>query len=195
MPSSRRDTKARILSAAYRLIYREGFARVSLDAIAAETGVTKRTLYYHFDSKDALVAAMLEDQRRHVQRQIARWGTFDAQHPADVIGGLFAELDRWVAGPDWLGSGFTRLTMELADLPGHPARRAAKMHKQEVETWLAQALEAAGAHRPQELARQVQLLFEGAMALTLIHGDRTYLTSAASAANRLAAADESAPGG
>ncbi len=63
MPRSSESTRERILAAAYGLLYQEGFSRVSLDAIAAASGLTKKTLYYHFDSKDALVAAVLESQR------------------------------------------------------------------------------------------------------------------------------------
>ena len=48
-----------ILTSAYRLFHRHGFNRVSMDEIAAAAGVTKRTLYYHFRSKDSLLAAVL----------------------------------------------------------------------------------------------------------------------------------------
>ena len=57
-----KDTKRRIIDAAYELFYKDGFARAGVDAIAERAGVTKRTLYQHFDSKDALVAAVLDIQ-------------------------------------------------------------------------------------------------------------------------------------
>jgi AcrR family transcriptional regulator len=53
------ETRRLILENAYQLFYRHGFARVAVDAIAARAGVTKRTLYYHFRSKDDLLAAVL----------------------------------------------------------------------------------------------------------------------------------------
>ncbi|TMJ24875.1 MAG: helix-turn-helix transcriptional regulator, partial [Alphaproteobacteria bacterium] len=52
MPRSGEPTRRRILDAAYKLFRRKGFTRVSMDDIAAATGVTKRTLYHHFTSKD-----------------------------------------------------------------------------------------------------------------------------------------------
>ena len=55
-------TRQRILQAAYKSFYRVGFYRSSVDAIALAAKVTKKTLYYHFPSKDALVAAVLEDR-------------------------------------------------------------------------------------------------------------------------------------
>ena len=61
MDADRKDTKGRILSAAYRLFYKQGFSRVSVDAIADLAGVTKRTIYYHFDSKDEIVTSYNHD--------------------------------------------------------------------------------------------------------------------------------------
>jgi len=56
VPRSGQATRQRILDAAYEFFRRSGFTRVSMDEIAAATVVTKRTLYYHFESKDALLA-------------------------------------------------------------------------------------------------------------------------------------------
>ena len=50
-------TRKRIIEAASKLFYGEGIRAVSVDAVAEKAGVTKRTLYYHFESKDELVAA------------------------------------------------------------------------------------------------------------------------------------------
>ena len=179
-------TKNRILSAAYGLLYREGFARVSVDAMAEAAGVTKRTLYYHFESKDALVAAVLDHQHIHTLARIRGWGKRSAESPAEFLTGLFEQLEIWASEPRWLGSGFTRLTMELADLPGHPARHAAHQHKIAVENWLAGELERLGVRPPEELACQVMLLVEGCLSLILIHGDTSYVAAASRAAKRLA---------
>lgn len=118
-------TKDRILRAAYSLLYREGFPRVSMDTIAAEAALTERTLYYHFDSKDALVAAVLDRQHVHAFARIQKWGGRSARSPREFLAELFRELEAWASEPNWLGSGFTRLTMELSNMPGHPARNAA----------------------------------------------------------------------
>ena len=62
MPRSSASTRQTILDAAYGLFRRKGFTRVSMDEIAARASVTKRTLYYHFASKDRLLAEVLEAQ-------------------------------------------------------------------------------------------------------------------------------------
>jgi len=60
-------TRETIIQAADDLFYGEGIRAASMDAIAERAGVTKRTLYYHFRSKDDLIAAYLRRTgRTHV---------------------------------------------------------------------------------------------------------------------------------
>ena len=75
--------------------------------------------------------------------------------------------------------------MELADLPGHPARAAARRHKGLIETQLAGMLAKSKIGKPAETAREIVLLLEGATNLILIHGDRGYAEAAARAAKAL----------
>jgi len=53
-------TRRRLLGAAERIVLQEGAKRLTLDAVAREAGVSKGGLLYHFPSKDALVAEMVE---------------------------------------------------------------------------------------------------------------------------------------
>src|ERR1700745_367068 len=54
-------TRERLLQAGFREIYRSGFQSASIDAILAATNVTKGALYYHFESKEALGYAIIEE--------------------------------------------------------------------------------------------------------------------------------------
>lgn len=54
-------TRERILQAAFREVYISGFQSASVDTILAATGVTKGALYYHFESKEALGYAIVEE--------------------------------------------------------------------------------------------------------------------------------------
>ena len=114
----RRQTRQRILDAAYELFYRRGYSRVGVDAVAARAGITKRTLYNHFDSKDALLAAVLERQHAMALERIAHWAQRLPRGRGAMLDRLFGDLAGWAAEPRWSGAGFTRLVMELADLPG-----------------------------------------------------------------------------
>jgi AcrR family transcriptional regulator len=178
-------TKNRILAAAYELFYRRGFVRVALEEIADKAGVTKRTLYYHFRSKDDLLAAALEQHSKLALARIRTWYTTLPDDPMAAIDMLFAELARWAADPQFEGGGYTRLVMELADLPGHPARAVARRHKATIENWLKDELSRRNVSDPSECARKIALLFEGAMVLSLVHGDPTYAGTAADMARRV----------
>lgn len=186
---SSQETRARILTSAYKLFYKEGFARVSVDSIADAAEVTKRTLYYHFKSKDALVADVLSYQHEFALSRIQEWGGTRALTPRAFVAGIFRRLSEWVAKPRWLGSGYTRLTMELADLPGHPARAVASSHKKSVEDWMTSRLKELGQKRSATKAKQIVILLEGAVTLTLIHGGTEYVASAAKAADELMKSD------
>lgn len=185
MPKSGVETRRRIVEAAYEMFYRDGFGRVGVDAIAEKAGITKRTLYYHFDSKDTLLAAVLEHQHDLAIQRIVRWSGDVAGTPAEMLDALFEALGAWAARPKWAGSGFTRLAMELAGLPGHPARRVARNHKAAVEAMLAGRLSDQGLEPAAEVARQIMLLLEGCQTMVLITGDLSYVGTAAAAARRL----------
>jgi len=156
-----------------------------MDEIAVAAAVTKRTLYYHFESKDQLLAAVLKAQHAMALAAFRTFGDRLSGSPEAIIDELFRELAVWSDRPRWAGSGFTRLVIELADLPGHPARTIARRHKAVLEAQFAERLEQAGVKQAKERAREVWLLSEGAISLILIHGDRKYAAAAAAAAKRL----------
>jgi AcrR family transcriptional regulator len=189
MRRSAAATRAKILESAYALFFERGYFRVGVEEIAAAAGITKRTLYSHFDSKDALVGAVLQEQHERAHATIERWAQSLSTASPAAIDRLFAELTAWAAKPRWAGAGFTRIAMELADLRGHPARVIARKHKQAVEDRLAQALGSP------EAAMELMLLLEGTMAMLIISGDRRYADAAAAAAKQLLAGAGREPDG
>jgi AcrR family transcriptional regulator len=193
MPRPAGQTREHILETAYELFYRKGFGRVGIDEIAAAAALTKRSLYYHFQSKDELLGAVLDRQHDLALTRIRKYEERYGGDPGEIVDVLFAELGRWSEKPGWTGPGFSRMAMELADLPGHPARRAARRHKAEVERWYVEMFSRAGLTSPVECARQVALLVEGAAALILIHGDRSYADVAGRAARLLVQSAAGAP--
>ena len=72
-------------------------------------------------------------------------------------------------------------------MPGHPAVRIGAAHKRKFEDWLARELGAAAVREPQILARQLQILLDGAFATTLINRDSDYILAAGDAAYILVA--------
>jgi hypothetical protein len=102
-----------------------------------------------------------------------------------MVRSLFTELAKWAAGPRWHGSGFTRVAMDLAGQPGHPARKIARRHKAAVEKLLAERLAACAVADARAASRQIMLLTEGCLSLILIHGDTSYADAGLEVALRL----------
>ena len=87
-------TRERIVAAAARLFYNEGIRAASVDAIAEKAGITKKTLYYHFRSKDELIAAYLASRDQPTLDLYARWFEATPGSAADKVQGLFTEQPR-----------------------------------------------------------------------------------------------------
>lgn len=195
MPRDGSLTRARIIDAASRLFYAGGVREVGVDAVAAKAGITKRTLYAHFRSKDDLVAAYLEGRDQPNLERLAAWYAAAAGGPSDKVRAIFAGLAQAARHPKWQGCGFLRTTAELASMPGHPAIRIGRAHKKRFEAWLGERLADAGIADPPALARQVVLLLDGAFATMLLHRDPAYAEAAGEAAATLVRQAEKPCGG
>ncbi|NDW04776.1 TetR/AcrR family transcriptional regulator [Jiella pacifica] len=178
-------TREKILDAANRLFYAEGVRAVSVDAVADGAGITKKTLYYHFRSKDDLIAAYLEARDQPNLALFARWYETAEGGPADRTAAIFQKLARNARHPEWKGCGFLRTVAELAAMPGHPAVAIGAAHKKKFEAWLSGRYAEAGLERPEALARSVALLMEGAFSAMLIHRDPSYAEAAGESARLL----------
>jgi AcrR family transcriptional regulator len=186
MVTPRTSTRDRIIAAASKLFYDEGVRSVSVDAVAEKAGVTKRTLYYHFSSKDELVAAYLDDRDLPNLILFKRWFDETEGDVGKKTQAIFDNLLRSAKSPRWKGCGFLRTSAELANLPGHPAVKVGMRHKKKVEAWLAEQFAADGSIRePPRLAQQIVLLMNGAFALAMLHRDPAYMESAGNAARTL----------
>src|SRR5438552_145381 len=73
MPATK--TRERLVNAAKQRFYRDGFRNVGIDAVLDDVGITKTAFYKHFESKDDLMVAVLQDVDRFLQqtfRQMVR---------------------------------------------------------------------------------------------------------------------------
>lgn len=185
MSDAPNPTRKRIIDAATKLFYAEGIGRVSMDAVAEKAGLTKRTLYYHFKSKDDLIAAYLDARDQPNLKQMAGWFETAEGGPDRKVEAIFSNLARVARHPKWKGCGFLRTAAELAAMPGHPAIKAGARHKANFETWLAHEMASRGLSEPQALAREIVLLMDGAFSTMLIHRNPDYAEAAGRAAATL----------
>ena len=155
------DVRARILDTASRLFYEQGVRAVGVDLVTAKAGVAKTSIYRHFRTKDALVAAFLE------REDAAFWASWDevaAHHADDPAGELRAHF-AWIAErlrrPNYRGCPQVNVAAEFADAD-HPARRIARDHKVELRRRFKAIAEGMDIASPDSLAAQLTLLANGA---------------------------------
>ncbi|MGI8648926.1 MAG: TetR/AcrR family transcriptional regulator [Rubrobacter sp.] len=151
----------RVLAAASRLFYAEGIRAVGVEAVASEAGVTKKTLYDNFGSKDALIAAYLRGRDERWRAWIMEVAEREGGSPEDRILATFDALGEWMEHENVRGCGFVNASVELAD-PGHPGRVVVREQKEWMHGYLAGLAKEAGVDDVDGLAERLMLLHEGA---------------------------------
>jgi AcrR family transcriptional regulator len=168
--------KDRILETADRLFYLQGIRAIGVDTIAAEIGISKRTLYNHFPSKDALISAYLE--RRFVQPRPSD------KPPAEQILATFDSLERRFARKDFRGCPFVNAVAELGT-EDQSVRKIAVAFKESRRLWFRDLLIRLGVADAEALATQLALLVDGSIAQDLVRNDPTMARAAKEAARVL----------
>lgn len=168
--------KERILETADRLFYLQGIRAIGVDTIAAEIGISKRTLYNHFPSKDALISAYLA--RRFVQPQPSD------KPPAEQILGTFDRLERGFASKGFRGCPFVNAVAELGT-EDQAVRKIAVAFKESRRLWFRDLLLQLGVTDAEGLATQLTLLVDGSIAQDLVRNDPSMARAAKEAARVL----------
>src|ERR1700761_1960695 len=168
--------KDRILETADRLFYLQGIRAIGVDTIAAEIGISKRTLYNHFPSKDALIAAYLE--RRFVTPRPSE------KPPAEQILGTFDALERRFSAKDFRGCPFVNAVAELG-AEDQSVRKIAIEFKESRRVWFRDLLVQLGVKEPDALATQLAVLVDGCIAQDLVRNDPAMARAAKEAAKVL----------
>jgi AcrR family transcriptional regulator len=173
-----RGARQRILDAAAELFYREGINATGVERLAAESSVSKRTLYQHFPSKTAVVEEYLRSLEDRVANPLGGADQTPRERLLAVFGGPTG-----LSGP-LRGCPFHNAAVEAAGtMPGvHDIVRAMKRSFIDGLTELAKQ---AGAADPQLLGNELGVLYEGAAALATSLDDPSPWAQARTAAETL----------
>ncbi len=176
--AAKQPMRERILATTERLFYSAGIRATGVDTIAAEIGISKRTLYNHFPSKDALIAAYLKRG-------------FYEQRPSDTppleqILRTFDRLEAGFAAKDFRGCRFVNAVAELGE-DDRAARKIAIEFKEGRRLWFRERLAAIGVKEADMLATQLAMLVDGAISMAMVRDDPSMARAAASAARMLLA--------
>ena len=155
------SARERLLAAADQLFYEEGVHTVGIDRLIEKAGVAKASLYSAFGSKEELVLAYLqgraEERARRITDRLARH-----EDARDRVLAIFDLLGERVAEPGFRGCAFVNASAEgpPGDSKVRRACRGSRGWLRGVFTDLAAEL---GAPDPEQLGRQLVLLYDGAM--------------------------------
>ena len=179
-PSTKPSMKERILETADRLFYLKGIRAIGVDTIAAEIGISKRTLYNHFPSKDALISAYLE--RRFVQHTPS--DRLSEKSPVEQILGTFDSLERRFSAKDFRGCPFVNAVAEMGS-GDKSVKRIAVAFKESRRLRFRDLLMQLGVRDAEALATQLVLLVDGSIAQDLVRDDPAMARAAKEAAKVL----------
>jgi len=182
-PDTSTDIQTRLLRATETLIYQGGIHATGMDAIVKASGVARKSVYKHYPTKDALVAAALQARdERWMQWFIA--ATTQAATPRARLLSVFDALQEWFASDGFHGCAFINAAGEIGDAE-HPIRKVSRLHKERLLSHVLSLVQAAGLPEPEETARHWLVLIDGAIAVALVTGDLSITHSAQRAAEAL----------
>ena len=177
-----RGARQRILDAAAELFYREGINATGVERLAAESSVSKRTLYQHFPSKTAVVEEYLRSIDQRVADSVLPSADAGDQTPRER---LLAVFDTPTArGEPLRGCPFHNAAVEAAGaMPG--VQEIVRTNKRSFIAGLIELAKQAGAADPRLLGNQLGVLYEGAAALATSLDDSSPWAQARTAAETL----------
>jgi AcrR family transcriptional regulator len=180
--TSKPSVRERLLAAADELFYSEGVQSVGIDRIVQKAGVAKASLYNLFGSKEELVQAYLDARhastREQVERALTRFRT-----PRERLLGVFDAQGQLFTEPDF--NGCAHMTASAEARHGSPVECAADRYRLWVRTLFTDLAREAGVTDPEDLARQLHLLYDGAGVSARMDRDPSAATTARAAAAAL----------
>ncbi len=180
-------TRTRVLKTAARLFYARGTRDVGVNEIAEAAGVSKLTLYRHFDSKEGLIRAFLEV---HSDLTMNRLEEFLAEEDLDADGrilAVFDGLEKMFASPRYRGCAMVNTAAEWRGSES-VAGAIARKHIGRIRDLFARLCDEAGLVDPDPVADHLVLLIEGAISLRMTRASDDPAAKAREAAAALLAA-------
>lgn len=164
---SKRDI---LIDTAHDLFIAHGFHAVGVDTILKKAGISKRTLYKYFRSKEDLILAVIrnydETFRNYLIREVEARG--DTAYEQLLV--VFDVAEEWFSDPNFHGCIAVKAIGEFSK-KNKAIQRACeefiRLNGEYIEAIATQA----GAKDPESLAKKLVLLFEGAISMAVISGN------------------------
>lgn len=163
----RQTKRDELVKKALEVFYRNGFHATGMDMLAAESGVSKTSMYKHFRTKEDLILAVLRLRDENFRNWIFRRMEDAGDAPKEQLLGMFDALAEWFAEKGYRGCMFIKASAEYQE-KDHAIHVQSSEHKRLLFDHVAELSTRAGAGAPDDLARQLLLLKEGAIVMSVL---------------------------
>lgn len=154
--------QAEIITRAYAGFYKHGFQATCIDKLLQSSGISKRTVYKYFNSKEDLIAATIAHYQHHTFQAIEEAMWTQATTPRDKILLLFDMKKEALQRGDYFGCLAINAKMEF-DNKSPVIEAACASFSQALEALMVQLCRDAACSEPETTAAQLILLLNGAI--------------------------------
>lgn len=152
------SVRERLLNAAEKLFYSQGYRATGINQIIKEAGAAKASFYQHFPSKEDFCTAYLME-RHTVSHQRQKEFISRGSTPAEKIASLFDNIRSNTAVNNFNGCPFLNIASEINEHESE-IRKAVTLHKTRLMDLIRNELE--GFKNADALTEMVYLIYEGA---------------------------------
>ena len=157
------EPRARIMEVADHLFYAEGVRATGTEKIMSIAEIAKATFYRHFESKDALVLAYLENRDR------ALWDYLSHPTPPKDLREALTKFEQMASWPEIIGCPFLRIASEFPDT-AHPYHRLAIEHQDKILDYLTDLLKPFAIDK-RAAAAAILSIIDGAFSIRMLYGN------------------------
>ena len=163
----RQTKRDELVKKSLEIFYRNGFHATGMDMLAAESGVSKTSMYKHFRTKEDLILAVLRLRDENFRNWLFRRMEDAGDAPIEQLLGMFDALAEWFDQPGYRGCMFIKASAEYQE-NDHAIHVQSSEHKRLLFDHVEEICTRMGAGKPADLARQLLLLKEGAIVMAVL---------------------------
>ena len=154
--------REQLIRTAVELFSKNGIHATGIDTIVEHSGVTKKTLYAHFGSKEELVLAALRHYDGQFRNFFMRQVEAKGRTPKTRLLAVFDVAEAWFRQNNFYGCMFINAVGEHSETDT-PLRHVCHEFKLMMSGFIRDLCEQVGARNPEALADEIALLLEGAI--------------------------------
>lgn len=166
-----------IVARAYTVFYNHGLHATGVDTVMVDTGISKRTLYKYFRTKEELIGAVIDHYQARMFAVLPDELAARSDDPKEQILGLFDMKNEAFALSDFGGCFAINAKLEFKGKEPRIEDACGKFYEQ-LEAYVTTLCEAAKCKNPRTTSKQLMTLFVGGLVVGQMHHDTERITMA-----------------